>query len=114
MSWEIEKEYVDKSLGIHRFDLIERGVITQDGAPARYEFTIRLGMGTDGESCGHCNQPVKRDISVGDEGMLIHVVHGQISPHDLAKEKIAELNAFHSRMDAYVTRHKATLYRGPK
>lgn len=114
MSWEIETEELDKYEGVHRFMLIHRGVISRDGEPARYEFTIRLGIGSDGESCPHCAQPIIRDVTLTEAGGLIHVTHGEVSPHDLAKEKLAELNAFHARMDSYAAKHKATVYRGPK
>jgi hypothetical protein len=113
MSWEIESEVVDKAEGLHRFILIERSVINRDGQQHRYEFTIRLGMGSDGESCAHCGQPVQRDVTLAEDGSLVHATRGPVSPHDLAREKIAELNAFHSRMDAYTRKHKATLYKGP-
>jgi hypothetical protein len=114
MSWEIESEHVNKAQGLHRFVFIEKGVIDDDGQPARFHFHIKLGMGSDGESCGHCGQPVQRDITLANDGGLVHAVRGAVSPHDLAREKIAELNAFHARMDAYVAKHKATLYKGPK
>lgn len=114
MAWALEFEHVDKAEGVHRFSYIERSVINRDGNPARAEFIIRLGMGIDGESCGHCNQPVKRDITLQQDGTLLHLVDGAVSPHDLAKQHLAKLNAFHARMDAYVTKHKATPYKGPK
>jgi hypothetical protein len=114
MSWEIETEHVNKAQGLHRFVFIERSVIDDDGQPARFHFHIRLGMGSDGERCGHCDQPVSRDISLAEDGSLVHATRGAVSPHDLAREKLAELNAFHARMDAYTKLHKATPYKGPK
>jgi hypothetical protein len=114
MSWEIEYEEVDKAEGTHRFGMIERSVITRDGQPARAKFHIILGTGHDGESCGHCTQPVKRDIHLHDDGALHHDIHGEVSPHELAKEHLAKLNGFHGRMDAYAKKHKAAIYKGPK
>lgn len=113
MSWEIEREEVDKAEGVHRYTLIERGVLTRDGEPARYHYWITLGTGTDGESCHHCNQPVKREVSLGHEGKLHHHTRGEVSPHDLVKEKIQELNDFHTRMDHYIKKHKTRTYKGP-
>lgn len=114
MSWELEYEHVDKAELVHRFGFIERNVINQDGEPARCKFWIRLGMGTDGESCAHCNQPVQREVTVKEDGTLHHHTRGPVSPHDLAKEKLTELNALHAKMDTYIAKHKATLYKGPK
>jgi hypothetical protein len=114
MSWEIESEHVDKAEAVHRFTLVERGVIDRNGNPARHKFYIVLGMGSDGVSCAHCNQPVKREIALSEDGTLIHHTRGAVVPRDLAREKIAELNAFHAKMDAYTQMHKATPYKGPK
>ena len=100
--------------GDHRFGFIERSVINRDGEPARCKAVIRLGMGTDGESCGHCNQPITRDVTLKEDGTLFHVEQGEITPKDFANKVLAQLNAFHGRMDAYVRKYGATLYRGPK
>jgi hypothetical protein len=113
MSWELEYEHVNKAQGIHRFGFIERNVIDEDGQPARYKHDIRLGMGADGESCGHCNQPVKREISLWRDGTLTHVVDGELVPQQVKKKIIAALNEFHGRMDAYVGKHGSPLYKGP-
>ena len=84
------------------------------GEPHRAEFIIRLGMGPDGESCAHCKQPIMRDIVLSEEGKLIHATRGEVNPDDLAKEELAKYIAFHARMDAFVARHHAPLYKGPK
>lgn len=113
MSWEIEHDELDKAEGTHRFSLIERSVIDRSGNAARYLFTIILGVGSDGESCPHCNQVVARGVTLTAEGVLKHAT-GEHNPRELVKAKLAELNDFHARMDAYGRRHKATVYKGPK
>lgn len=113
MSWEIDYEHVDKCEGTHRFGLIEKSVIDRSGNPARYEYVIILGAGTDGNSCPHCNQKVDRGLTLTAEGALLHS-EGEHKPFDLVKAKISELNDFHARMDAYTRRHRATPYKGPK
>jgi hypothetical protein len=114
MSWEIEYEEVDKAEGVHRFGLIERNVITRSGDPARFKYQINLGTGTDGLSCSHCNATIERTHALNVKGVLEHVKTGEeLKPFDAARAKIAELNAFHGQMDAYIQRHGATLYKGP-
>lgn len=112
--WELEYHHVDKAEGEHRFGFIERTVINRDNEPARAKAVIRLGMGLDGESCGHCQQPVKRDIALGADGIVTHVTDGEITPKKFIADQLAALNAFHAKMNAYVARHKVELYRGPK
>lgn len=114
MSWEIEEEHVDKAEGIHRYMLIERSVTTRDGHPARALFYIVLGTGADGNSCPHCHSEVKTGLVLSDDGALMHAELGEHKPHEMVKQHIAKLNAFHARMDAYAARHKATVYKGPK
>lgn len=114
MAWEIEDEHVDKAEGVHRYTLIERSVITRDGAPARSLYYIVLGTGVDGNSCPHCHGEVKTGLTLGDDGALMHAELGEHKPHEMVKAHIAKLNAFHARMDAYTKRHGATLYKGLK
>lgn len=112
--WEIEEEHVDKAEGVHRFMLIEHGVMTRDGHPARALFYIMLGTGADGQSCPHCHGEVKTGLKLGEDGALMHAELGEHNPHEMVKAHIAKLNAFHARMDAYTKRHNATPYKGPK
>lgn len=115
MGWEIERSEVLKSQGIHRIIYVNRDVLEEDGEPMRCHRIIRLGVGIDGESCGHCNQPVQRELRLNADGKLYHhVTLEEHSPLEIAKKDVADLNAFHARMDAYAERHKATVYRGPK
>ena len=113
MGWEIEREELDKAEGVHRFVLIERGVLDRSGNPARHHFYIMLGTGTDGKSCPHCGQEVKTGLTLQKDGVLVHA-EGEHNPRELVKAKIAELPEFHARMDAYAARHKAPIYKGGK
>jgi hypothetical protein len=114
MSWEIQSESVDLAEGTHRFLLINRSVIDRSGNAATHEFTIILGSGADGSSCPHCQQPVSRGLSLGEDGSLAHPELGELKPFDMVKAHLAKLDAFHARMAAYAKRHGATVYKGPK
>ncbi len=111
--WEIESQEVDKAEGVHRFSMIERGVTTRDGEPARYKFVVGLGTGHDGQSCHACGQKVEHKHTLHADGGLRHADGTELVPRDEAKKKLAELNDFHARMDAHARRHRAKIYAGP-
>lgn len=99
MAWEIEEQYVDKELGLHRFVLVEKTL----GARQRYD--VVLGTGHDGQSCPHCGAAVRLGWTLDDAGKLMDGEGKEIRPRDLAKARMAALNAFHARMDRHAARH---------
>lgn len=114
MSWEIEYEEVDKAEGVHRFGLIHRGVITRDGEFARAKHHIALGVGVDGQSCPHCHAPIETGMKLHDDGGIRDTEGKELTPREEIRKRIAQLDEFHGRMDAYVRRHNLKVYKGPQ
>lgn len=99
MAWEIEDQYVDKELGMHRFVLVEKTL------GARQQFDVVLGTGHDGQSCPHCSAPVRLGWKLGEDGKLVDKDGLEVVPRTVARQRIADLNAFHARMDKHAQRH---------
>lgn len=114
MPWEIESDVVIHALRVHRFMLVNHRSLDLDGEPQRWQYDIVLGVGTDGESCPHCNQQLARGVTLAADGKHVDDDGSEWMPREMAEAKVAQLNELHSRIDNYARRHKAAVFNGAK
>ncbi|HUD74173.1 MAG TPA: hypothetical protein VMQ76_03800 [Terracidiphilus sp.] len=110
MAWEIEGHpngTVDKAHGMHHFFFIDRNSSSLEGAPARYQLSIQLGTGADGESCPHCGQAITRAWKLDAEGVLRDADGKEVIPREEANKILTQLSGHHERMDKHAQRHGA-------
>lgn len=117
MSWEREHHHINLDESEHVISLIERGVITRNGEPARYLIHIKMG----GEHFEHLvganwvKIHLGADLTPQPNGLLKSLTTGQVfDPKAFEAQMIEQLNRHHAAMRAYAKKHGAPEYKGPK
>lgn len=104
--WEIESDFVDEGLQMHRFHLVNKAVLDANKQPARRTYDYMLGSGHNGQSCPHCHGPVHLGHVLQADGTMKDGEGNVVTAREMAKAHVAELNAHHDRVKAYVRQHK--------
>jgi hypothetical protein len=106
MAWEIEHDFVDEQLHVHRFQLVNNAVKDAYGLPSRRTYDYLLGSGHDGQSCPHCGAAVRVGHVLQEDGTMKDRDGNVVTARARAEQHIKELNAHQNRVAAYVRHHR--------
>lgn len=98
MAWEIESDFVDPELQVHRFVLVNPEL--PQAKKRTYDYL--LGSGHNGQSCPCCHAPVRLGHVLGEDGNMRDPKGNEIAPRQMALDHLKELNAQQERVRTYV------------
>lgn len=104
--WEIEHDFVDEALQVHRFVLVNRTVLDGLKQPVRRNFDYMIGSGHDGQSCPSCHAPVRMGHVLHEDGAMRDGDGNEVIPRRMALDHLKELNAQHARVKTYTRKHR--------
>ena len=116
MSWEREYHHMNLDEGEHRIGLIERGVATRSGQPARFTIQIQMGAGAFEYHVGANTVRIKLggDFALDANGTVMDSSGNEFDPKTFEKEMVKRLNEHHALLDTYARKHGVPRYTGPK
>jgi hypothetical protein len=105
--WEIERDFVDEHLQMHRFVLVNKALLDVKKQPARRTYDYLLGSGHDGQSCPHCKAAVVLGHTLHDDGAMRDRDGNVVTARARAEEHVKALNGQQNRVTSYLRRHRA-------
>jgi hypothetical protein len=107
MSWEREYHHMNLDAGMHKVGLIERGVHTESGQPARLELHFWMGTGAFEYHVGPNTVRIKLggDFSIEPDGTLKDSAGNVFDPREFERHLLERLNHHHAALRAYARKH---------
>jgi hypothetical protein len=115
MAWEREYHHINLDASEHVISLIEKGVVTRKGEPARYLIHIILGSDSFEYALTKKSMTIKLGgpLTIHPDGTLQGEDGTVFDPREIERKMIDRLNTHHAALRTYAKKHGVPEYKGP-